>query len=141
VIDPSKNETAFRFSPLGLLKETWVTGNPNKVEGDRQRPSLVMEYDFLAFEKSPPDDWQPIFARTIRHVHHDTESDVALPERDQTIETRQYSDGFGRLLQTRTQGEDVRFVDGVFGGGESILPADQRAGPGAMSSAATTGIR
>ncbi|PLS79655.1 MAG: hypothetical protein CYG59_12095, partial [Chloroflexi bacterium] len=127
VTDGNKNETEFRFSSLGLLKETWVTGNPNKVEGDRQRPSLVMEYDFLAFEKSPLDDRQPIFARAIRHVHHDTETDVALPQRDETIETREYSDGFGRLLQTRAQGEDVRFGDDVFGDGESILPADQRA--------------
>ena len=40
-----------------------------------------------------------------------------------TIETVEYSDGFGRLLQTRTQAEDVTFGDPVFGG--EVLPADQ----------------
>ena len=48
---------------------------------------------------------------------------MPLPERDETIETVEYSDGFGRLLQTRTQAEDVLFGDPNFGGG--VLPADQ----------------
>ncbi len=126
VADPNGNQTEFRFSPMGLLTETWVRGNPNRVEGDRQRPSARMEYDFLAFEN----DRRPIFVKTIRHVHHDTETDISLPQRDETIETREYSDGFGRLLQTRAQGEDVRFGDNVFGGGESVLPAKQSDGAG-----------
>ena len=54
-----------------------------------------MEYDFLAFA----DRGQPISVRTIRQVHHDTETDVPLPQRDETITTVEYSDGFGRLLQ------------------------------------------
>ncbi|QBQ55196.1 hypothetical protein [Nitrosococcus wardiae] len=41
-------------------------------------------------------------------------------ERDQTIETVEYSDGFGRLLQTRTQAEDITF-------GDASLPPDQTA--------------
>ena len=77
----------------------------------------------MAFENSPPDQPQPIFVRTIQHEHHDTETDVAPVERDATIITVEYSDGFGRLLQTRTQGEEVRFGEGVFGGG--VLPALQ----------------
>jgi RHS repeat-associated protein len=126
VTDPNGNQTEFRFSPTGLLKETWLKGKPNQGEGDLGRPSARMEYDFLRFEH----DGGPIFVRTIRHVHHDTETDVSLPEHHETIETREYSDGFGRLLQTRTQGEDVRFGDEVFGGGESVLPALQIAGAG-----------
>lgn len=125
VTDPNGNQSNFTFSPLGLLTETWVKGNPQKVEGDRQRPSTRLEYDFLAFDHSPPNHRLPIFVRTIRHTHHDTETDVPLPKRDETIESREYSDGFGRLVQTRTQGEDVQFGDGVFGGGEAVLPADQ----------------
>ena len=42
----------------------------------------------------------------------------------------EYSDGFGRLLQTRTQGEEVRFGDEHFGGGEAVLPAKQSDGAG-----------
>ena len=51
-------------------------------------------------------------------------------ERNRTIESREYSDGFGRLIQTRTQGEDVRFGDATFGGGEDVLPAKQSDGRG-----------
>lgn len=119
VTDPNGNQTEFRFSPMGMLKETWVKGKPNQAEGDRGRPGARMEYDFLAFETAR----RPIFVRTIRHVHHDTETDVALPERHETIETREYSDGFGRLLQTRTQAEDVFFGDENFG--DAGLPGDQ----------------
>ncbi|OUC11784.1 MAG: hypothetical protein B0A82_26750 [Alkalinema sp. CACIAM 70d] len=130
VTDPNGNATEFKFSPLGLLTETWVKGKGN-YEGDTTRPSTRLDYDFLAFEKSLPGNRVPIFVRTMRHIHHDTETDIPQPKRDETIELRDYSDGFGRLLQTRTQGETVRFGDAVFGGGESVLPADQAAGSGA----------
>jgi RHS repeat-associated protein len=126
VTDPNGNQTEFRFSPMGMLKEARLRGTPDRDEGDQARPGARMEYDFLEFET----DHRPIFVRTIRHVHHDTETDIPLPERDETIETREYSDGFGRLLQTRTQGEEVRYGDEVFGGGEAVLPALQSAGPG-----------
>jgi hypothetical protein len=129
ITDPNGNRSIFAFTPLGQLSSTFVRGK-KPTEGDQARPSLRIEYDFLAFEESPPDRREPIFVRTIRHVHHDTEADVPLAERDETITTIEYSDGFGRLLQTRTQGEDVRFGDEHFGGGESILPAMQRDGRG-----------
>lgn len=125
VTDPNGNVTEFKFSPLGLLTETWVKGKGTN-EGDQTRPSTRLDYDFLAFDNQR----QPIFVRTLRHIHHDTETDIPLPKRDETIESRDYSDGFGRLLQTRTQGETVRFGDAVFGGGESVLPMDQAAGSG-----------
>lgn len=115
VTDPNGNQTRFAFTPIGLLKET-------RVQGDQQRPSVKMEYDFLAFANRE----QPIFVRTIRQVYHDTDPD----DTGETITTLEYSDGFGRLLQTRTQGEEVRFGDPVFGGGASVLPANQNAGAG-----------
>ena len=61
-----------------------------------------------------------MFVRSIRRVHHDSETDVPPDERDATIESVEYSDGFGRLLQTRTQAEDTLFGDPVFGGGVSV---------------------
>jgi RHS repeat-associated protein len=71
---------------------------------------------------------QPISVRTIQRVHHINETDVPLSERDETIETVEYSDGFGRLLQTRIQAEDVLFGDGDLDAplfGNDVLPADQ----------------
>lgn len=123
VTDANGNQGEVRFTPLGLPKETWVKGNPSKTEGDRVRPSIRMEYGFLAFENSPLEKRQPIFVRSIGQIHHDTEIDVPLPKRDETITTVEYSDGFGRLLQTRTQAEEVLFGDRTFGG--DILPVDQ----------------
>jgi RHS repeat-associated protein len=130
VTDPNENKSAFTFTPLGLLESSFIRGKEDLSEGDRDRPSVRLEYRFLAFEESPPENRQPIHVRTIRQIHHDTELDVPLPKRGETITTMEYSDGFGRLLQTRTQGEDVRFGDEQFGGGESILPAKQSDGAG-----------
>jgi YD repeat-containing protein len=50
-------------------------------------------------------------------VRHDTDPQDA----GETIETREYSDGFGRLLQTRVQGEALRFGDPLLGGGNGVL--------------------
>src|SRR6185437_9505433 len=41
------------------------------------------------------------------------------------IVSREFSDGFGRVLQTRSQAEDSLFGDPVFGGG--VIAADQLA--------------
>jgi RHS repeat-associated protein len=120
VTDANGNQTEVRFTPLGLLKETWVKGKPGNTEGDRNRPSVRMKYEFLAFENSPVENRQPIFVRSLRYTHHDTETDVDLEE---TITTVEFSDGFGRLLQTRTQAEEVIFGNPIFGG--DILPLDQ----------------
>ena len=122
--DANDNRRAVSFSPLGLVTATAVMGKDGEPVGDTlDIPGSRMEYDFLAFVKSPPDKRKPIFVRSIVREHHVTETDVPLPERDHTIESIQYSDGFGRLLQTRTQAEDVLFGDPIFGGG--VLSADQ----------------
>lgn len=121
VTDPNGNKALFTFSPLGLLQTSSVQGKAG--EGDQTRPSVKLEYGFLAFFKSPPHQRQPIFVRSIRQVHHDTETDVPLPQRDESITSVEFSDGFGRLLQTRAQAEDVVFGDVHFG--NEVLPADQ----------------
>jgi RHS repeat-associated protein len=128
VTDVNGNTTRFTYSPLGLLASLWVRGKA--AEGDQLRPSLRLEYGFLAFESSPPGARQPIYVRIMRHARHDTEAGVPLPARDETITTVEYSDGFGRLLQTRTQDDDVRFGEVHFGGGDAVLPSAQSGGPG-----------
>jgi len=135
VTDPNDNTIEFTFSPLGLTTETWVRGkgDPQNPEGDLQQPSTMLAYDFRAFL----DRQEPIVVRTVTRAHHDSENDIPQPQRDQTIEKREYSDGFGRLLQTRVQGEDVRFGDSTLGGGQSVLAAEQTA-PGAGP---VTGVR
>ena len=129
VTDVNGNRSTFTFSPLGSLKDLFVRGKSDDA-GDGLHPSVHQEYDFLAFDNSPPAARQPILVRTIRRVHHDSEFDVALPARDETITTLEYTDGGGRLLQSRTQAEDVYFGDEHFGGGASILPATPAEGIG-----------
>ncbi|HMB26870.1 MAG TPA: toxin TcdB middle/C-terminal domain-containing protein, partial [Blastocatellia bacterium] len=124
ITDPNDNLNLFTFTPLGLLKESFIRGKSG--EGDQEQPTVRMDYNFLAFQNSTrvdPLNPQPIFVHTTQRVHHDGETDVPEPERDETIEHREYSDGFGRVLQTRTQAEDILFGDPVFGG--AVIPADQ----------------
>jgi len=121
--DANANRRAVAFSPLGLVTATAVMGKAGEPVGDTlEAPGSRVEYEFFAFDKSPLGKRQPIFVRSIARQHHVTETDVPLRERDETIETVEYSDGFGRLLQTRTQAEDVLF-DPSFGGG--VLSPDQ----------------
>ena len=78
-----------------------------------------MEYDLLAFT----DRGQPISVRTTKRVHHDSETDVPVANRDDVPVSVDYSDGFGRLIQTRIQAEDTLFGDPAFGGG--VISVDQ----------------
>ncbi|NOU13041.1 MAG: hypothetical protein HOO92_03590 [Methylococcaceae bacterium] len=119
VVDANFNTSRFRFTPLGLMRATLMQGKSNVMEGDRTRPSVELSYDLLAFSERR----QPVSVRTKQYQHHDSEADVPLPQRDETIETVEYSDGFGRLLQTRVQSEEIRLGETTFGG--SILPIDQ----------------
>jgi RHS repeat-associated protein len=121
VIDINNNQSVFHFNSLGLLQSSYVKGKGN--EGDQQQAGIRLEYGFLAFENSPAHNKQPVFVRSIRRMHHDTETDIPLPQRDEINTSVEYSDGFGRLLQTRTQAEEMIFGDPVFGG--NILPIDQ----------------
>lgn len=121
ITDPNGNRVVFDFSPLGLLKQSGVIGKPNANEGDiitespfAYKPSVLMEYDFFAFKN----DGNPVWVKTIQREKHYTQ-DANSPE----IIKTEYTDGFGRLLQTRTQAEDVIFGDPIFG--DSGLPETQ----------------
>lgn len=60
VTDPNGNQTSYAYTPLGLLAGTSVKGKSG--EGDQSRPSIRLDYEFLAFAKNR----QPIFVRTFR---------------------------------------------------------------------------
>jgi RHS repeat-associated protein len=124
VTDPNGNVTEVAYSPSGLVTDTWLRGKPDLKEGDVVRPGTHIEYGLRAYYDSvragAPQP-QPVFAKSIRYVTHDSDPD----DKGESIETREYSDGFGRLLQTRTEGENVRFGDAGLGGGHEVLPGDQ----------------
>ncbi len=117
VTDANGNTASTTFSPAGFVVETFARGKGGR--GDAVLPSVRLEYDLHAFASRQ----QPVSVRTIRRVHHDTATDVPAGQRDDVIVSVEYSDGFGRPLQTRAQAEDTLFGDVVFGGG--VLPVDQ----------------
>ena len=99
VTDPNLNRTAFGFSPLGLLCETALLGKQGANKGDliseaqpgqplRYQASTWLEYDFHT---------QPCWVSTTQSEQHYTVN----PTSDTLVKV-EYSDGFGRLLQTRT---------------------------------------
>jgi len=117
ITDANGNRSSVTFSPAGLVAAMWVRGKPSQSDGDLARSSKRIEYDFKA---------RPPFVHTIRSVRHDSDAE----DQGETLESRDYSDGFGRVIQTRSQSEPVRFGDAIFGGGDAVLPAQQSAGRG-----------
>ena len=120
IIDYNGNRSIITFTPMGLVAGAATMGKVGEKVGDTpETPGTRMIYDLRAFIERR----QPASVRTIRRIHHTNDTDVALPERDETIESIEYSDGFGRLLQTRAQAEDVVFGQLPFG--DAGLPGDQ----------------
>ena len=117
--DVNANTATVTYTPLGLVAQHYVRGQDGAGQGDQNLPGSTLTYDLLAFTQGRG----PVSVTIIRRVHHDTDTDVPLPERDETIRSVQFSDGFGRLLQTRAQAEDTMFGDPTFGG--RVIPADQ----------------
>ncbi|MDF9817010.1 SpvB/TcaC N-terminal domain-containing protein [Streptomyces sp. SPB162] len=122
VTDANGNTVSVTSSPAGLVTARYVRGE--KGEGDRDTPSSRMTYDLLAFSERG----EPASVRTVRRVHHDMDTDVPAAERDATIVSVTYSDGFGRPLQTRSQAGDTLFGDPAHGGG--VIPAGELASVG-----------
>jgi RHS repeat-associated protein len=119
VTDANGNPTVFAYSPSGLLSEQYARGKND--EGDANAPGLRLEYDLLAFVQRR----QPMSVRGTRRTYHDTQMDIPAAERDATLCSVAFSDGFGRLIQQRIQAPDTLFGDPVTGG--SLLPSDPSA--------------
>lgn len=125
VTDANGNRTGYAYSPLGLLAQVATMGKIGEAVGDTLNvPGVRYLYDFTPYETSH----QPISVHTIRRVHHANDANVPAGERDDTIETVELSDGFGRLVQTRALAEDVIFADPQFG--DAGLPPTVDAGSG-----------
>jgi RHS repeat-associated protein len=122
VTDVNGNTATVAFSPAGLVTAQYVRGKNS--EGDRDAPGTRITYDLLAFTERG----QPAAVRSIRRVHHDTDTDVPADQLGDVIVSVEYSDGFGRALQTRTQAEDTLFGDPTFGGG--VIPTGDLAPAG-----------
>ncbi len=119
------NTSSVTYSPAGFVTSHFLRGKNG--EGDRTKPSVAMVYDLLAFVR----DGQPVSVRSERRVQHDS-----VDPTGEVIVSVEYSDGFGRLLQTRTQAEHTLFGSEHFGG--AVIPVEPgTAAPAAVSRTAT----
>ncbi len=101
---PNGNAAHFRYTPLGLLHKRFLKSRDGG-GGTEAKPEEEFDYDFLAYERTRHDRHpQPIFIHRRRRIRH--ASDHAS---DETIESREYFDGVGRLIQSRLQAEELTF--------------------------------
>ena len=124
ITDPNGTSAYVVYSPLGLPLKQFVRGidahGNETLGGTEEKPEIRFLYDFLYFER----EGKPIFVQTQRRIHHASD-DLS----DDTIDTYEYSDGYGRIIQTRVQAEEWIFGET---GDDVGLPGE----PGAKPSAA-----
>ncbi len=121
--DPNKNLSKVAYNALGLVEKTALCGKDTGAEGDTlSTPGAAFTYNFFAFLN----DGDPISVlKTLRehHINADYLSSIPVAERNNTISSAEYSDGYGRMVQSRAQAEDIIYGNQTFG--DSGLPADQ----------------
>jgi RHS repeat-associated protein len=129
VTDVNGNRTAATYTPLGLLRTVAHLGRPGEEAGD------TLEQPLVAYGYQLTPTREPVSVRVTRRTEH--RWDVMRDERDRRAhegrpppsdaevfpdnETEryperfsvhvQYSDGFGRLLQSRGQADPVEVTD------------------------------
>jgi YD repeat-containing protein len=111
VTDPNGNTRSVDFSPAGLVTAEYVRGKDGTGDGtgDGAEPSTRHAYDLRAFT----DRGEPAAVTTTRRLHHDTETDLPAADRDATLVSVRYTDGFGRVLQTRTTDGQTVLLSGA----------------------------
>ena len=122
ITDPNGNASVMRFTLLGLPRSMFLNGQNGEGGGDGAE-EVTYEYDFISFD----DRREPISVTIYKRTHH-----ASQKVSNATIRTTDYSDGFGRQIQSRRQAEHVIFGDPVFGndvvpGAHGDTAADRRA--------------
>ena len=128
VTDANGTTSHYRYHPLGLLGSMWLEGSAGE-GGTEARPEVSYSYGLDAFAARG----QPICVHTRSRIWHASDN-----VSDETIEAREYSDGYGRLVQRRAQADELAFGDdaGLLVNGPDDRP---RAVPGRAGGPATGG--
>lgn len=101
VTDPNGTITHVLYTALGLPERQYLESADASQGGTGSSPELRFGYGFDRFLVSG----SPIHVETWRRVEHAKTAGASVD----TIRSRDCSDGFGRLVQTRTQAEDLVF--------------------------------
>jgi RHS repeat-associated protein len=105
ITEVNGNSAHMRYTPLGLAAASWSVSRSGSQGGSAAKPDVRFTYDFDAYVRTRADRQpQPISVRSSRRVFHAKAGDG-----DEAIESLEYSDGFGRLLEQRVQAEDLTF--------------------------------
>jgi RHS repeat-associated protein len=116
VVDPNGTITNISYQATGLVAAVVVVDRQGQ-GGTPQRPDISYSYDLTAFARRR----EPISVHTRRRIWH-----ASAAVSDEVIESCEYSDGFGRLVQSRAQADDLAFGPG---GDDSGLGGPGMAGP------------
>jgi RHS repeat-associated protein len=116
IIDPNGTESVYRYHPTGLPAASYVRGAGGEGGGE-DHPDVVYTYDLMAFVERAV----PISVHTARRVRHGGD------EADESVEVREYSDGFGRVVEVRKRADDLAF--GASGDDVGLLVASPAGGP------------
>lgn len=115
VTDPNGTTTTVTYHPLGMVASVALTGADGS--GDTAAaPGTTYTYDLSSFSTAG----QPISVHTRRRVWH-----VSDGISDEVVESREYSDGLGRLVQKLAQADDLAFDSDT---GVGLLVSDGEAG-------------
>jgi RHS repeat-associated protein len=99
VTDPNGTTTHYTYHPSGLLQSSHRIGPEG--DGDTaDRPAVRYTYDLDAFRARQ----EPIHVHTVSRVWF-----ASAQVSDDVVESRTYSDGFGRLVQSRAQADELSF--------------------------------
>ncbi len=101
VTDSNGTTTHIQYTALGLPRLQFVESADGSEGGTPDKPELLYRYGFDNFVARQG----PIHVETERRIHH-AKAPLATVD---TIRSREFSDGFGRLVQSRTQAEDLVF--------------------------------
>ncbi len=107
VTDVNDSRVQLAYTPLGLVDKQAVMGKTTETVGDTlTTPGTRRTYDLLAFAERG----EPVSVTTEQRVYHVQDTDIPSgADANETIQSVEYSDGFGRLIQTRAQAEDLDF--------------------------------
>ncbi|HEV2068798.1 MAG TPA: SpvB/TcaC N-terminal domain-containing protein [Acidimicrobiales bacterium] len=150
--DANGNRQRVGYTPLGLVAWTAHMGKDGREEGDTEaQPGTRHEYGLGAWDDSSPSERQPVWAHTTRRVDYRWDTVRAENERraamglppmtdaeiaglfppdererfqERFLRTQEYSDGLGRLLQSRVQWDTVVVDDLGLPSSVDIAPSD-----------------
>jgi hypothetical protein len=108
VTDVNDNRTQVAYTPLGMVEKVARQGKPTESKGD----TLATPGQALTYDLTYGGPTEPVSVTTTAREYHVHDNEVpGWADADATIETVEFSDGFGRVVQTRTQAEELDYGD------------------------------